>query len=61
MCQEKIGDKTEARKYYEQYLKQLPEGPFAKEAHASLERLRERGERLSYEPRASSKLVSARS
>ena len=38
-CQEKLGDKTEARKYYEQYLKILPEGPFAKEAHASLERL----------------------
>ncbi|MFY9562308.1 MAG: tetratricopeptide repeat protein [Terriglobales bacterium] len=38
-CQEKLGDKAEARKYYEQYLKTLPEGPFAKEAHASLERL----------------------
>lgn len=38
-CQEKLGDKEEAKKYYEQYLKILPEGPFAKEAHASLERL----------------------
>ena len=38
-CQEKLGDKEEARKYYEQYLKILPEGPFAKEAHASLDRL----------------------
>jgi tetratricopeptide (TPR) repeat protein len=38
-CQEKLGDKGEARKYYEQYLKILPEGPFAKEAHASLEKL----------------------
>ena len=38
-CQEKLGDKTEARKYYEQYLKILPEGEFAKEAQASLERL----------------------
>ena len=38
-CEEKIGDKAEARKYYEQYLKILPEGPSAKEAHASLERL----------------------
>lgn len=38
-CQEKLGDKTEARKYYEQYLKILPEGPFAKEAQASLDRL----------------------
>ena len=39
VCQEKVGDKTEAKKYYEQYLKILPEGPFAKDAHASLERL----------------------
>ena len=38
-CEEKIGSKDEARKYYEQYLKILPEGPFAKEAHSSLERL----------------------
>jgi hypothetical protein len=34
-----MGDKAEARKYYEQYLKILPEGPLAKDAHASLERL----------------------
>jgi tetratricopeptide (TPR) repeat protein len=38
-CEEKLGDKIEARKYYEQYLKALPEGPFAKEARASLEKL----------------------
>ncbi len=38
-CQEKLGDKAEAKKYYEQYLKILPEGEFAKEAHASLARL----------------------
>jgi len=38
VCQEKLGDKTEARKYYEQYLKILPEGPFAKDAHAALDR-----------------------
>ncbi len=38
-CQEKIGNKAVARKYYEQYLKILPEGPFAKDAHASLDRL----------------------
>ncbi|MBI3474107.1 MAG: tetratricopeptide repeat protein [Acidobacteria bacterium] len=38
-CQEKLGDKVEAKKYYEQYLKILPEGEFAKEAHAGLERL----------------------
>jgi len=39
VCQEKLGDKTEARKYYEQYLKILPEGPLAKDARASLGRL----------------------
>lgn len=39
VCQEKIGDKAEAKKYYEQYLKILPEGPLAKDAHASLDRL----------------------
>ena len=38
-CQEKLGDKAEARKYYEQYLKILPAGPFAKDARASLDRL----------------------
>ncbi len=38
-CQEKLGNKAEARKFYEQYLKILPEGPFAKDAHASLDRL----------------------
>ncbi len=38
-CEEKLGDKVEARKYYEQYLKILPDGPFAKEARASLEKL----------------------
>ena len=39
VCQEKLGDKAEAKKYYEQYLKILPEGPLAKDAHASLDRL----------------------
>jgi Tfp pilus assembly protein PilF len=39
LCQEKLGDKAEAKKYYEQYLKILPEGPLAKDARASLERL----------------------
>lgn len=38
-CQEKMGDKLEAKKYYEQYLKILPEGEFAKEARTSLDRL----------------------
>jgi tetratricopeptide (TPR) repeat protein len=39
VCQEKLGDKAEAKKYFEQYLKILPEGPLAKDARASLERL----------------------
>ena len=39
VCQEKLGDKADARKYYEQYLRILPEGPLAKDAHASLDRL----------------------
>jgi tetratricopeptide (TPR) repeat protein len=39
VCQEKLGDKTEAKKFYEQYLKILPEGPWAKDARGSLERL----------------------
>jgi tetratricopeptide (TPR) repeat protein len=39
VCQEKLGDKAEAKKYYAQYLKILPEGPFAKDAQASLDRL----------------------
>ena len=38
-CQEKMGNKAEARKYYEQYLNILPTGPFARDAHASLDRL----------------------
>jgi len=38
-CQEKLGNKGEARKYFEQYLKILPEGPLAKNAHASLAKL----------------------
>lgn len=39
VCQDKLGNKAEAKKYYEQYLKILPEGPSAKDAHASLDRL----------------------
>jgi len=38
-CQDKLGDKSEAKKYYEQYLKILPDGEFAKEARTSLDRL----------------------
>jgi tetratricopeptide (TPR) repeat protein len=39
VCQEKLGDKVEARKYFEQYLKILPEGPLAKDAHSSLAKM----------------------
>jgi tetratricopeptide (TPR) repeat protein len=39
VCQDKLGDKVEAKKFYEQYLKILPDGPFAKDAHTSLDRL----------------------
>ena len=39
VCQERLGNKAEAKKYFEQYLKILPEGPFAKDAHASLDRI----------------------
>jgi tetratricopeptide (TPR) repeat protein len=39
VCQEKMGNKAEARKNFEQYLKILPEGPLAKDARASLEKL----------------------
>jgi tetratricopeptide (TPR) repeat protein len=40
VCQEKLGDAGEARKAYEAYLKILPEGPFAAEAHQALDRLK---------------------
>jgi tetratricopeptide (TPR) repeat protein len=40
VCQEKLGDAGEARKAYEAYLKILPEGPFAGEAHQALDRLK---------------------
>ena len=39
VCEERLGDKAEARKYFEQYLKILPGGPLAKDAHASLAKL----------------------
>jgi tetratricopeptide (TPR) repeat protein len=42
VCQEKMGNKAEARKNFEQYLKILPEGPLAKDARASLEKLSEK-------------------
>jgi tetratricopeptide (TPR) repeat protein len=42
VCEEKMGNKAEARKDFEQYLKILPEGPLAKDARASLEKLAEK-------------------
>ena len=38
-CEEKLGNKVEAKKYFEQYLKILPDGPSAKEARNSLAKL----------------------
>jgi len=38
-CEDKLGNKTEAKKYFAQYLKILPEGPLAKDARSSLERI----------------------
>jgi tetratricopeptide (TPR) repeat protein len=43
VCQEKLGDAAEARKAYEGYLKILPHGPFAQEAHQALSRLKPEG------------------
>ena len=40
VCQEKLGETEEARKAYEAYLKILPHGPFAGEAHKALTRLK---------------------
>ncbi len=38
-CEEKLGDKPEARKYYEQYLKIVPDGPHSKDALSAIARL----------------------
>ena len=38
-CYEKLDQPDQAIPYYQEYLKILPEGPFAKDAHASLDRL----------------------
>jgi tetratricopeptide (TPR) repeat protein len=37
---EKVGEVDEARENYEAYLKILPEGPYSKEAHLALDRLK---------------------
>ncbi len=39
VCQEKLGEKDEAKKYFEAYLKVQPEGQYAKDAHESLDRM----------------------
>jgi tetratricopeptide (TPR) repeat protein len=41
VCQEKLGDASEARKGYEAYLRILPHGPFAAEAYLALDRLKQ--------------------
>ena len=43
VCQEKLGNADDARNAYEKYLKILPDGPFAQEAHRGLERLKVQG------------------
>jgi hypothetical protein len=40
ICQEKLGEIEDARQGYENYLKILPQGPFAEEAHRGIERLK---------------------
>lgn len=39
-CQEKVGNPAEAVTHYQEYLKILPNGPFAKDAQKALERLK---------------------
>jgi len=41
VCLEKMGRPDEARKEYESYLKILPYGPQAEEAHKAMERLKD--------------------
>ena len=43
VCEAKLGDKAEARKNFEQYLKILPEGPLAKDARSAMEKLADKG------------------
>jgi predicted TPR repeat methyltransferase len=39
-CQEKMGNPAEAISHYQEYLKILPQGPFANDAQKALERLK---------------------
>lgn len=39
---EKVGHFTDARKYYQSYVKTLPNGPFAADAHKALQRLKDK-------------------
>jgi tetratricopeptide (TPR) repeat protein len=44
-CLDKLGEADEARQKYENYLKILPEGPRAQEAHKALGRLKNEGQK----------------
>lgn len=42
-CQDKTGETAEAVTHYEDYLKILPQGPYAEDAHKALDRLTAKG------------------
>ena len=44
-CLDKLGKPDEAREKYESYLKILPQGPHAEEAHKALDRLNNEGQK----------------
>ena len=46
-CQDRTGNSSEAIEHYEAYLKILPHGPFAVDAHKALERLKSDGRKES--------------
>ena len=55
ICQEKLGEIEDARQGYENYLKILPEGPFAEEAHRGVERLKAQAPPSPYSKRTDAK------